>query len=68
MDNFFDFRGSSGVHQQALAPRRVGQDAVLGQDIALLEHGCQALEVNSYKSLMIRVSRKTEIMRSLKRS
>ncbi|KAB0384420.1 hypothetical protein FD755_006337 [Muntiacus reevesi] len=25
-----------------------------GKDIALLEHGCQALEVNSYKSLMIR--------------
>lgn len=25
-----------------------------GKDIALLQHGCQALEVNSYKFLMIR--------------
>lgn len=55
MDNLFDFRGSSGVHQQAHLPLgELGKMLFWGKDIALLEHGCQALEVNSYKSLMIR--------------
>ena len=55
MDNFLDSRGSSGVPQQAYFPLgELGKMLFGGKDIALLEHGCQGLEVNSYKSLMIR--------------
>lgn len=42
--------------QQAYFPLgELGKMLFGGKDIiALLEHGCQGLEVNSYKSLMIR--------------
>ncbi|XP_059105157.1 paraneoplastic antigen-like protein 8C [Peromyscus eremicus] len=34
-------------------PQGAGQDGILVQDIVFLEHECKALEVDSYKSLMI---------------
>lgn len=54
LDNFLDSRGSTGVHQRAYCClRELGKMLFGVKDIALLEHGCQALEVDSYKSLMI---------------
>ncbi|XP_060042082.1 paraneoplastic antigen-like protein 8C [Erinaceus europaeus] len=47
-------RGSSNGPQQAYCClRELGKMLFGVKDIALLEHGCQALEVDSYKSLMI---------------
>lgn len=46
--------GSAGVHQRAYCClRELGKMLFGVKDIALLEHGCKALEVDSYKSLMI---------------
>lgn len=47
-------RGSSAAQQCAYSCLKELGKMVFGvQDIALLEHGCRALEVDSYKSLMI---------------
>lgn len=44
MDNFFDSRGSSGVHLQVyLLLGELGKMLFGGKDITLLEHRCQAL-------------------------
>ncbi|XP_059939086.1 paraneoplastic antigen-like protein 8C [Mesoplodon densirostris] len=54
LDNVLDSRGSSGVHHRAhRCLRELGKVLFGVKDIALLEHGCKALEVDSYKSLMI---------------
>ncbi|OBS76240.1 hypothetical protein A6R68_17314 [Neotoma lepida] len=47
-------QGSSTAQQRAYSCLKELGKTVFGvQDIALLEHGCKALEVDSYKSLMI---------------
>lgn len=47
-------RGSSTAQQRAHSCLKLLGKMVFGvQDIVLLEHGCKALEVDSYKSLMI---------------
>lgn len=47
-------RGNSTTHQRAHSCFKELGKMVFGvQDIVLLEHGCKALEVDSYKSLMI---------------
>lgn len=54
LDNFSDSRGRTGVRQKAYCClRELGKMLFGVKDIALLEHGCRALEVDSYKSLMI---------------
>ena len=54
LDHFADPRGSAGVQQRAFCCLRELSKMLFGaKDLALLEHGCKALEVDSYKSLMI---------------
>ncbi|XP_006868503.1 PREDICTED: PNMA-like protein 1 [Chrysochloris asiatica] len=53
LDPFWDSRGSSGEQRAYCCLRELGKMLFGVKDIALLEHGCKALEVDSYKSLMI---------------